>query len=195
MSELPLFPLQTVLFPEGRLALRVFEPRYLDMVARCLRGGNRFGVIAIREGHEVGAASTYDTGTSAEIIDWQQERSGLLGILAAGRTPFRLRATRREADGLYVGEVEWLPVLPPQRLPPEHEPLAALLGRLLESLPFYRDAEPPLADAVWVSGRLIELLPLGVAFKQSLLETADAVRRLDRLAAALERQGESGAGS
>jgi Lon protease-like protein len=80
-------------------------------------------------------------------------------------------------------------------LPPEHEPLAALLGRLLEPLPFYRAAEPRLADAVWVGGRLIELLPLGLAFKQALLETADAVQRLDRLAAALERQGEPRAGS
>jgi uncharacterized protein len=88
--ELPLFPLQTVLLPEGRLGLRVFEPRYVDMVARCLRGANRFGVIAIREGAEVGPATTYDHGTSAEIVDWHQELGGLLGILAAGREPFPL---------------------------------------------------------------------------------------------------------
>jgi uncharacterized protein len=193
MSELPLFPLQAVLFPEGRLALRVFEPRYLDMVARCLRGENRFGVIAIREGSEVGAgATTYEIGTSAEIVDWQQESGGLLGILAAGRTPFRVRATRREADGLYVADVDWLAALPPQRLPAEHEPLAALLRRLLTPLPLYRGVEPALADAGWVAGRLIELLPLDLAFKQSLLETADALQRLDRLAAALEptREGQ-----
>ncbi len=76
MSELPLFPLQTVLLPGGKLALRVFEARYLDMVARCLRGANRFGVVAIREGAEVGAATTYDRGTSAEIVDWHQEPGG-----------------------------------------------------------------------------------------------------------------------
>jgi Lon protease-like protein len=187
MSELPLFPLQTVLFPEGRLALRVFEPRYLDMVARSLRGENRFGVIAIREGTEVGGTTTtYDTGTSAEIVDWQQESGGLLGILAAGRTPFRLRATHREPDGLYVADVDWLEVLPPQPLPSQHEPLAVLLERLLEPLPLYRGVEPKLDDAVWVGGRLIELLPLGLKFKQSLLETADGLQRLDRLAAALK---------
>jgi Lon protease-like protein len=108
MSELPLFPLQTVLLPGGRLALRVFEPRYVDMVARSLRGANRFGVVAIREGAEVGAATTYDHGTSAEIVDWHQEPGGLLGILAAGREPFRVAGIRREPDGLYVGSVEWL---------------------------------------------------------------------------------------
>ncbi len=192
MSELPLFPLQTVLFPDGRLALRVFETRYIDMVARCLRGDNRFGVIAIREGAEVGAATTYEVGTSAEIVDWQQESGGLLGIVATGRAPFRVRATRREPDGLYVADVDWLERLAPQPLPPAHASLAALLERLLVPLPLYAGVAAALDDAAWVGGRLIELLPLELAFKQSLLETADAVQRLDRLAAALEasRDGE-----
>jgi hypothetical protein len=185
MSELPLFPLETVLFPDGRLALRVFEPRYLDMVARCLRGENRFGVIAIRQGAEVGPATTYDRGTSAEIVDWHQENGGVLGIIAVGRTPFRLVATRREPDGLYVGDVGWLDPLPPQPLPADYEPLAALLERLLAPLPLYRGVPPALGDAVWVGGRLIELLPLGLAFKQSLLETTDALQRLERLTVAL----------
>ena len=199
MTDLPLFPLQTVLFPDGRLALRVFEARYVDMVARCLRGANRFGVIAIREGAEVGAATTYDVGTSAEIVDWQQESGGLLGILAAGRSPFRVLTVRREADGLYVAGVDWLEPLASQPLPPRHAPLAALLQRLLTPLPLplYAGVVPALDDALWVGGRLIELLPLELAFKQSLLETADALQRLDRLAALLEasRAGETGGGS
>lgn len=191
MSQLPLFPLQTVLFPGGRLALRVFEARYLDMVARCLRGDNRFGVIAIRQGAEVGAATTYDVGTSAEIVDWHQESGGLLGLVAAGRDSFRLSAMRREPDGLYVGEVSWLDALAAQPLPPAHEPLAALLGRLIESLPMYRGVTPAFDDAVWVGGRLIELLPLGLAFKQSLLELPDPLQRLERLAEALRSSGQS----
>jgi uncharacterized protein len=185
MNELPLFPLQTVLLPEGRLALRVFETRYLDMVARCLRGTNRFGVVAIREGAEVGAATTYDHGTSAEIVDWHQEPGGLLGILAAGRDPFRLLDIRRQPDGLYVGSVAWLPRLPPVELAPVHEPLAALLRRLIEPLPLYQGVTPSFEDAAWVGGRLIELLPLNLARKQSLLEMPDAQQRLDALGAAL----------
>ena len=191
MSQLPLFPLQTVLFPDGRLPLRVFEARYVDMVARCLRGANRFGVIAIRQGAEVGAATTYDVGTSAEIVDWQQESGGLLGIVAVGRDCFRLSATHREADGLYVGEVSWLDPVPAQPLPPAHEALASLLTRLLESLPLYRGVQPPVADAGWVGGRLTELLPLDLGFKQSLLELADPLLRLERLAAALRSSGQS----
>ena len=186
MSELPLFPLQTVLLPDGLLALRVFEARYLDMVARCLRGANRFGVVAIREGAEVGLATTYDFGTSAEIVDWHQEQGGLLGILAAGREPFRLLEARREAVGLYVGSVEWLERVPPQRLELAHEPLAALLKKLVEPLPLYRGVAAPFDDAAWVGGRLVELLPLELSLKQSLLELRDPSARLDRLAAALE---------
>ena len=69
--ELPLFPLATVLFPGGPLSLRIFETRYLDMVASVLRGDNRFGVLAIRAGSEVGEAETFSVGTTAEIVDWQ----------------------------------------------------------------------------------------------------------------------------
>jgi Lon protease-like protein len=196
MSELPLFPLQTVLLPDGLLSLRVFEPRYVDMVARCLRGANRFGVVAIREGAEVGAATTYDYGTSAEIVDWHQEPGGLLGILAAGREPFRIEATRRERDGLYVGSVEFLESAPKSKLAPAHEPLAALLKQLVERLPIYHGVAASFDDAVWVGGRLVELLPLDLALKQSLLETRDPHARLERLAAALEpRDSGSSAGS
>ncbi len=187
MSELPLFPLQTVLLPDGRLALRVFEPRYLDMVARCLRGANRFGVVAIREGAEVGAATTYDHGTSAEIVDWHQEPGGLLGILVAGREPFRLLGMRREADGLYVGSVAWAAPSPPQALSPAHEPLAALLRGLIEPLPLYHGVAPSFDDAGWVAGRLIELLALPLERKQALLEMPEPIRRLDALAAALDQ--------
>jgi uncharacterized protein len=192
MSQLPLFPLQTVLLPEGRLALRVFEPRYLDMVARCLRGENRFGVVAIREGAEVGAATTYEQGTTAEIVDWHQEQAGVLGILGLGREPFRIVDTRREADGLYVGEVAVLEPPPSQPLPAAHASLKDLLRRLIEALPLYRGVDPAFDDAAWVGGRLIELLPLTLAFKQHLLETQDVLERLERLAAALRSRSEDG---
>lgn len=184
-TELPLFPLQTVLLPGGVLALRVFESRYLDMVARCLRGANRFGVVAIRQGLEVGAAVTYDAGTAAEIVDWDQHTAGILGIRALGREEFRLLALRREPGGLYVGRVAWLPPLPGAALPAEYAPLAALLRRILEPLGLYRDTPTAFDDALWVVSRLIELLPLGLAVKQSLLETRDVTQRLARLAAAL----------
>lgn len=186
-DTLPLFPLKTVLFPGGPLALRVFEPRYLDMVARCLRGANRFGVVAIRQGEEIGAASMYDVGTTAEIVDWHQESDGLLGILAMGRETFRLGVTKRQPDGLYVAEVERLPAEPALPLPSEHAPLASLLKRVLANLPLYGGLTSAYDDAGWVAARLVEALPLGLAFKQSLLEAPDALARLERLAAELAK--------
>jgi Lon protease-like protein len=190
-SELPLFPLETVLLPGGPLALRVFEPRYLDMVARCLRGENRFGVVAIRQGTEVGEATTYDVGTSAEIVDWSQEPGGLLMIVAHGRDSFTIGASRREADGLYVGRVSWLDALPPQALPSEHASLGVLLRRLVEPLPLYRALAPAFDDAVWVGSRLVEILPLPLPLKQSLLETRDALLRIERLTEALRSTQET----
>jgi uncharacterized protein len=189
MGELPLFPLRTVLFPEGRLALRIFEARYVDMVARCLRSTNRFGVVAIREGGEVGDATTYDYDTSAEIVDWDQEAGGMLGILSIGREPFRLVASRRDPDGLYVGSVEWPDVVARRPLPSAYEPLAELLKRLIEPLPLYRGAATAFDDAAWVGARLVELLPLELPFKQALLELEDPERLLEQLATALRQPG------
>ena len=161
-----------MLLPDGRLALRVFEPRYLDMVARCLRGENRFGVVAIREGAEVGAATTYEFGTTAEIVDWHQESGGLLGIVAAGRDAVSLardapRARRpvRRRGRLARAAAAAAAAAPRTRRSPR------CCERLIEPLPLYRGVAPAFDDAAWVGGRLIELLPLALAFKQSLLET------------------------
>lgn len=187
VTDLPLFPLKTVLFPGGPLALRVFEPRYLDMVAGCMRGANRFGVVAIREGEEVGDAAFHGVGTTAEIVDWHQEEHGLLGIVAVGRDMFRLGATRRQADGLYLGDVDLVAHEPPHAVPPEHVPLVALLKRLFGNAPLYRAVEPSFNNAVWVAARLVELLPLALALKQELLEAPDAATRLDRLAEEIGR--------
>jgi Lon protease-like protein len=109
-EEIPLFPLNTVLFPGGPLPLRIFEPRYVDMVRRCMREGVPFGVLLIRAGTEVGeVTSTADVGTSARIVDFHQMQDGLLGIVCLGERRFRVLARRTQPDGLHLGDVEWLP--------------------------------------------------------------------------------------
>jgi Lon protease-like protein len=186
--ELALFPLKTVLFPGGLLALRIFEPRYLDMIARSLRGDNRFGVVAIRSGSEVGTADAFDVGTSAEIVDWHQESGGMLGIRAVGRETFRIEESTRRPDGLYVGRVTMLEELVTVRLPAAHAPLATLLRNLLAQLPSPTVTSAEYDDAVWVGARLAELLPLAVSEKQSLLEIRDPLARLERIAASLSNE-------
>ena len=117
----PLFPLPTVLFPEGPLPLRVFEPRYVDMVGRCMRDDEPFGVIRVQED----AKSPSDvklckTGTLAIIADWFQSEGGLLGILVIGSLRFQLHATAVQPDGLRTGDIEELPPEPEVPLPSEY---------------------------------------------------------------------------
>lgn len=175
--ELPLFPLQTVLFPGGSLALRIFEPRYLDMIAHCLRTGCSFGVVAIRQGTEVGPVETFDVGTTAEIVDWQREAGGLLGVAAVGRRSFRLASKQRRADGLYVGSGVWLERAASSPLPKRF----AALAKLLREVSSATAESVPDDDAEWVGLRLAEALPLPMPVKQSLLEIEQPVERLERL--------------
>ena len=186
--ELPLFPLKTVLFPGGSLALRIFEPRYLDMVARVLRGERRFGVLAIRAGSEVGDAETFEVGTTAEIVDWDRQPDGLLGIRARGCDSFRLEHAERQDDGLYVGRVALLEGLPATKLSARHAPLAALLEKLLSESAGLRRGSAEYDDAEWVGARLAAMLPLALPVRQQLLETRDACARLDRIADALRAE-------
>ena len=180
--ELPLFPLNTVLFPGGPLALRIFEPRYLSMVSRCMREHHGFGVVLIEEGAEAGPASFFATGTLAEIVDWSTGHDGLLAIVARGRERFTIVQSRCQADGLYVGELEPLPPEPALAVPERHRRLSRLLAGLIEgSDERYPDIDEHLADATWVGYRLTELLPLPAAIKQNLLELTDAVLRLELL--------------
>jgi uncharacterized protein len=187
--EIPLFPLGTVLFPGGRLALRIFETRYLDMIRRVLREGSSFGVVAIRSGSEVGEADTFVVGTLAEIVDWHRRPDGLLGIVVAGRESFRVEQRHRNADGLYVARVQLLGAESAVELPDQHAPLARLLRELRSREDADRGVTTAYDDAVWVGLRLAELLPLPTPVKQTLLETRDPLARLVQLRATLDAGG------
>lgn len=179
LNAVPLFPLRTVLFPGGPLPLRIFEPRYLAMVSRCLRDEAEFGVVLIVAGGEVGSATTTSVGTLARIVDWSQGEDGILGVTARGTRKFRLLRTSRQPDGLYIGDVEPLPPEPAVPLPGEFQLLAGLLESILGELgPLYEGLERQLGDAAWVGHRLAEILPLPPEAKQACLETDDPVERL-----------------
>ncbi len=183
--EIPLFPLNTVLFPGGPLMLRIFEPRYVDMVKECARDQSVFGVCLILEGREAGSAvTTVRVGTTARIVDFFTTEDGLLGIRATGVQRFFLKRTSVRDNGLIIGEVELLSMPPArQRLATEYLLLRTLLERLLENVGEYypeRTARD-LDDADWVSARLAELLPLELSVKQELLEELDPAARLVRI--------------
>lgn len=184
----PLFPLNATVLPGGRIPLQLFEPRYLDMLARCLREQKGFVVVLLRDGQETGTAATfYDIGTCVRIIDFQQLDNGLLGITAEGE--FKVAVTRswRAPDGLNMGEVVRLPEEPEDALPSARAELASVLRALLRH-PVINSLEMNVdfSSAREVGWRLIELLPLDRPEKQQLLELQDPLERLERLQALLD---------
>lgn len=177
--QIPLFPLSTVLFPGGPLPLRIFEPRYLDLISSCLRNDSAFGVLLIREGGETGPATTYSTGTLARITDWYQGSDGLLGVTAVGEHRFRLTSSHQQANGFSIGEVEVLPDEPTMPLPDEYRVMAEILAGVLDDLGrLYESLESHYDDAGWVSARFVEILPIALEKKQLCLESGDPVERL-----------------
>jgi len=197
-TDIPLFPLNTVLFPRGPLPLRIFEPRYIDMVKRCMRESSCFGVVLVQGGAEVGQVAGFaEVGTTARIVDFNLLPDGLLGITARGERRFRVQRRWREADGLNMGAIEWIDpaaqsVLP---VPPEYRHLADLLRRVLPELgDIYAGLEPRYEDAEWVGSRLIEILPLALGDKQICLELDDPLERLALVAPLIRREDDGVAG-
>jgi Lon protease-like protein len=183
-QEIALFPLNTVLFPGGPLELRIFEPRYLDMIRAALRSGTEFGVALIRSGGEVGPAETVDVGTSARIVDFHQLSNGLLGITCRGTRRFRAKTRRQQRNGLNLATVDWLAEAAAVPVPPRFERLARLAQALLPELgDTYAGVEPHLDDASWIGYRLSEILPLPASGRQRSLELDDPLERLELIEA------------
>lgn len=188
-AELFIFPLHTVLFPEGTLPLKIFEQRYLEMTKVCLRDNRPFGVCLIKEGREVGTAAVpAAVGCLATITHWDMPQPGMFHITARGGQRFHIRSQRVAPSHLISAEVE---LIPAEQAVLEVD---ALCRQVLQAIIEKVGAEhfpPPLRfdDAAWVGYRLAELLPLDASMKQELLELTDPRVRLARLRSALTRQG------
>ncbi len=180
---IPIFPLNTVLYPGGLLPLKIFEQRYLEMTRDCLRDATPFGVCRIREGVEVGTPALPESvGCTAVIVEWEMPHLGVFHLKARGQQPFRIRNQTTQSSGLIRAEIEMLEEVPGRA----HEESAVLCRRVLEQIVSRLGTEyffPPLAydDPRWVSYRLAEVLPLAPEEKQALLEIRDDRERLMRL--------------
>lgn len=182
IEDLPLFPLNTVLFPGGRLPLRIFEQRYMDMAKSCIKDQSPFGVCLIREGAEVGAPATpNDVGTLATIATWDMPQLGLLQVTARGERRFRILTRSVQRDGLARGSVDLLPEETDAPIPAAVTRCVKVLERVIERHPELLERPHRLDSCAWVSARLAELLPLPLETKQALLELDDARARLERL--------------
>ncbi len=187
-TTIPIFPLNTVLYPGGMLPLRIFENRYLEMTRDCLRDASPFGVCRIKEGMEVGKPALPEAvGCTAIIADWEMPHLGVFLLKARGEQRFRIRNHTAQPSGLLRADIELLEDVPGSA----NEESLALCRGVLEQIVSRLGTEyffPPLAydDPRWVSYRLAEVLPLALEEKQSLLETRDDHERLTRLYAFLK---------
>lgn len=188
VRELPLFPLNVVLFPGGPLPLRIFEPRYLDMVSRCMREQSGFAVVLVGEGDEAESATSFAaTGTEARIVDFDRLEGGLLGISCLGLERVRVVEAWREADGLNRGRVLDIAADPVVALPADQAWLAEVVRQVMpDAGDTYRHIEWR-EDAAWIGNRLAEMLPLSLSDKQMLLELTDPLERLAALEPAVNR--------
>ena len=189
--QLPLFPLNTVLFPDGVLPLRVFEARYMDMARDCLRDGTRFGVCLITKGSEVGGPATFEpVGCVARIDSWDMPQLGVLNLRAIGVQRLRVLSSSLREDKLAIGEVELLDADVDAPPAPRHADCVQLLRRIIDDMEENAAAEggdarlpfqPPwkLNSSAWVGNRLCEVLPVPLKAKQKLMELDDAATRLD----------------
>lgn len=185
--ELPLFPLQSVLFPGGLLRLKVFEARYLDLVGLCLRERRPFGVVALTQGAEVrghgGEAVAFESiGCAADLLEVDSEQPGILMVRCRGGRRFHTVTVEQQPDGLWVSRSHWLPdderVAPGDALAGSVEGLRNAIASLQQ-----KGASPFLEpyrfdDAGWLANRWCEILPISLAAKQKLMELPDPQVRL-----------------
>lgn len=192
--KLPLFPLNTVLFPGCVLDLQIFEARYLDMIARCMKQGTGFCVVCILEGEEVGDApqGIARVGCEALVRDFQRQDNGLLGIRVEGGRRFEVLDTELQRDQLMVAEVEWLDESPEQPLSEEDQDLLALLKALAEHpMVAALNMNTEVAGQQSLANQLAYLLPFTEEDKLELLLVNDPQQRLDGIQVLLdEMQGE-----
>jgi len=193
-TETPLFPLRSVLFPGGYLPLRIFEPRYLDMVQRCHAQGEPFGVVALTEGQEVRQRegdgfqreSFHAVGTLARIEHFEHEQPGLIHIRTRGAQRFRLRSSRCLSHGLWVGDADLMPDDAAVAVPYD---LGSAVWRLQQLLADWQarlaahdlPLQPPHAwgDAGWLANRWAELLPMPPEDRQRLMAMDNPLLRLE----------------
>ena len=188
IAALPLFPLQSVLFPGGLLVLKVFEARYLDLMTDCLRRQQPFGVVCLLQGGEVRAGKEAAVrferaGVLARLDSVDSEQPGLLHARCTGTQRFRLEGTAtQQADGLWTGRAELLPDDPSAAPDAAHQATVQALANAIATLKA-QGAEPfllphRLDDAGWVANRWCEILPISLGAKQKLMELDDPQVRL-----------------
>ena len=191
MDEIALFPLRAVLLPGGRIPLQIFEPRYIDMVTRCMKGELAFGIVHITEGHEVileqgtRPPAIAAIGTLASIVDWDGLPAGRLRITVEGVRRFSIGPCREQADHLLLAEVECLPDAQPEPVDERYSHLAEIMVGLAGHPALARlGVDPQPRDAARLAYQLAQYLPLDENDRYAVLagsEPMEGLAFLDRI--------------
>lgn len=209
LQSLPLFPLNTVLFPGGYLPLQIFEVRYLDMIGKCFKADAPFGIVTLNRGNEVRQAPSrtkgssiadeifYPTGTLARITHLSRPQSGLMLIQCTGLQRFSVSHHELLKHGLWVAHVSLLDADQAVPIPPDLQAVASTLERVITTLqaqgtqPDQMPMQPPylLDDCAWVANRWCELLPMPIELKNRLMTLDNPLVRLELVNDLLERNG------
>ena len=195
--ELPLFPLNTVLFPGTPITLHIFEPRYLELMELCEQTQQPFGVVLIQEGQEAlgPLATPHPIGCTAEIARVERLPDGRMNILAVGVERFEIHQLDYDKESYLVGQVELLPLVDPdparidragQRLRPWVERYLAVLGRVAEDASFdpMRLPHDPLALGYLAAA----LVQIPTDQKQTLLAANEPVDLLANIRTIYRRE-------
>jgi Lon protease-like protein len=183
MFTIPLFPLSAHILPQGRMALRIFEPRYVRMVKNACATQTGFGVCMINaKGNKEQNEHIHAVGTHVKVIDFDMLDDGLLGITVEGDKSFTIDHIATEGDGLHVGRCTWLNIWQPE---PETD-LSIVRQRLVDIFSKYPEIkelypEPLFDDPMWVIYRWLELLPVSAEKKQHLMIQRDYVKTVEYL--------------
>jgi Lon protease-like protein len=182
--EIPLFPLSAHLMPEGRMSLRIFEPRYMRMVKEACAAGTGFGICMVNsQGDKDKNEHIYPIGTFAKVIDFDLLDDGFLGVTVEGHKCFHITSVSTESDELRIGECQWLDEWPAQSTEQSIAPIDERLMEIFDKYPELQSLyqKTKFNDPIWVIYRWLELLPVNAEQKQQLLQQKDCVKALDFL--------------
>ena len=188
--EFPLFPLNSVLFPTTLLPLRIFEPRYVDLIGRCMRDNSGFGVIALASGTEIGRpGQTHVVGTIARIVDFDQGPDGLLNIVIRGHQRIRVLETITQPDNLLLGHVVELDDVRQLPIPDDYQALCKLLDEISSTV---AQTTTTPASAAELAYGLAQFLPLPIPAKVAVLEIDDTLALLEHVSDQVQRLQQQG---
>ena len=188
-NQVAIFPLNTVLFPGGRLPLRIFEQRYIEMTKQCIANNRPFGVCQIKEGREIGTPAVPEAvGCLASIIEWDMPQLGMFELKTEGTQRFRILHSEVARNGLITATIETL--LPEEPATPSSALCAEVLKAIIDQVGSVHFPAPHhFDDASWIGYRLAEILPIDRDTRQRMLLLSDPADRLSQLEQLLNEQG------